>query len=81
MSELRDKYFWKFKKETCHLGGSVPFWDWTFSANLKATKGEKLVYFNAGDLIDLKKILKDFDGRNGTWKRRNQKQNENLFLR
>ena len=65
---LLDKHFWKFEKETHHLGGSTPFWDWTFSANLKATKDGKTLYLTACDLFGLKKILKDFDGRSGTWK-------------
>ena len=58
----------EFKKETSHQGGSIPFWDWNWSAHLTIKSGDRTICLDAFDLLDLKKILKDFDGRVGEWK-------------
>ena len=57
-----------FEKESLHQGGSIPFWDMRWSARLMVTKGERKVFLDSFDLLELKQLLKDFDGRKGVWK-------------
>ena len=63
-----DKMFAKFEKEKHHLGGATPFWDWNFSAYLKITKNGETLSLGPCDLLKLKKLLKDFEGRKAKWK-------------
>jgi len=68
-----EKYFAKFEKITQHLGGNTPFWDYNFSGTLKITKSDETLWLGPSDLLKLKKLLKDFDGRKAKWKNEVQK--------
>ena len=62
----------KFIKEERHRGGSIPFWDFSFSAKLVIDFANKTLVLDAFDLIELKALLQEFDGRNGRWKEKRE---------